>query len=135
MNSIFLFIITSKHNASIVIIHIMPFINFNTNKVVKIWDGIYGTLAHSEKQTFGHFTIDANTVLPAHSHPHEQWSHVLEGELEFDIDGEKMLLTPGMTAYIPSNAPHSAIAHTQCKVIDCFTPARQDFIELEKNAE
>jgi quercetin dioxygenase-like cupin family protein len=71
--------------------------------------------------------------MPVHSHPHEQWSHVLEGELEFDIDGEKMLLTPGMTAYIPSNAPHSAVAHTQCKVIDCFTPPRQDFIELEKN--
>jgi quercetin dioxygenase-like cupin family protein len=110
----------------------MPFINFNTNKVVKIWDGIYGTLAHSEQQTFGHFNIDHGTVLPEHSHVHEQWCHVLEGELEFTIDGEKMLLTSGMTAYIPSFAPHSAIARTACKVIDCFTPARQDFIELEK---
>lgn len=112
----------------------MPFINFNTNKVIKIWDGIYGTLSHSEKQTFGHLTIDAGTILPAHSHFHEQWCHVLEGELEFDIEGEKMNLTKGMTAYIPSNAVHSAVAHTQCKVIDCFTPAREDFIALEKQA-
>jgi quercetin dioxygenase-like cupin family protein len=110
----------------------MPFVNFKTNKVVKIWDGIYGTLGHSEQQTFGHFTIDAGTVLPEHSHFHEQWCHVLEGELEFTVDGETMLLTPGMTAHIPPHAPHSATAHTQCKVIDCFTPPRQDFIELEK---
>ncbi|CAG5070649.1 hypothetical protein DYBT9623_03194 [Dyadobacter sp. CECT 9623] len=113
----------------------MPFVDFNSKKIIKIWDGIYGTLAHSEQQTFGHFTIDSGTVLPEHSHFHEQWCHVLEGELEFEIDGEKMLLTSGMTAYIPSNAPHSAVAHTLCRVIDCFTPARQDFIELEKNSQ
>ncbi|KQS24685.1 cupin domain-containing protein [Dyadobacter sp. Leaf189] len=113
----------------------MPFVDFNTKRVVKLWDGIYGTLAHSEQQTFGHFTIDSGTVLPEHSHFHEQWCHVLEGELEFEILGEKKLLKSGMTAYIPSNAPHSAVAHTQCKVIDCFTPARQDFIELERKTE
>jgi quercetin dioxygenase-like cupin family protein len=111
----------------------MPFVNFNTNKHVQIWDGIHGTLSHSDKMTFGHFTIENGTILPEHSHHHEQWCHVLEGELEFDIEGEKMLLTKGMTAYIPSYAPHSAVAHTQCRVIDCFTPVREDFVELEKN--
>ncbi|TLU98941.1 cupin domain-containing protein [Dyadobacter luticola] len=111
----------------------MPFVNFNTKKVVKIWDGIYGTLAHSENQTFGHFTIDHGTVLPEHSHFHEQWCHILEGEIEFTVAGEKMLLTTGMSAYIPPHAPHSAVAITACKVIDCFTPPREDFIELEKN--
>jgi hypothetical protein len=29
--------------------------------------------------------------------------------------------------------PHSAKAITACKVIDCFLPVRQDFVELEKN--
>jgi quercetin dioxygenase-like cupin family protein len=111
----------------------MPFIDYNTGKKVKIWDGIYGTLAHSDTSTFCHFTIDHGTNLPEHSHVHEQWCHVLEGELEFDINGEKKLLTKGMSAFIPSWAPHSAKALTACKVIDCFTPVREDFIELEKN--
>jgi quercetin dioxygenase-like cupin family protein len=111
----------------------MPFIDYNTGKKVKIWDGIYGTLAHSDTSTFCHFTIDHGTNLPEHSHVHEQWCHVLEGELEFDINGEKKLLTKGMSAFIPSWAPHSAKALTACKVIDCFTPVRKDFIELEKN--
>jgi quercetin dioxygenase-like cupin family protein len=50
--------------------------------------------------------------------------------LEFDIAGEKMILTSGMTAFIPSNMPHSAVALTECKVLDCFTPVREDFRKL-----
>ena len=110
----------------------MPFVDFNQGKVVQIWDGISGTLAHSQSSTFGHFTILSGTDLPEHSHVHEQWCHVLEGELEFTINGETKLLTAGMTAFIPSWEPHSAKALTVCKVLDCFTPVREDFLELEK---
>ena len=110
----------------------MPFIDYNSKKKVKIWEGINGTLAHSEQATYCHFIIDDGAILPVHSHVHEQWTHVLEGELEFDINGEKQVLTAGMAAFIPSWAPHSARALTECKVMDCFTPVREDFIELEK---
>lgn len=110
----------------------MPFIDYNSGKILKIWDGIFGTIAHSDQATYCRFTIENGTVLPVHSHVHEQWCHVLEGELEFDIDGEKQLLRAGMAAYIPSWAPHSAVAFTECKVLDCFTPVREDFRELER---
>lgn len=110
----------------------MPFIDYNQKQTVRIWDGIAGTIAHSEVATYCHFTIENGTVLPVHSHVHEQWCHVLEGELEFDIDGEKKVLSAGMSAYIPSWAPHAAVARTACKVMDCFTPVRTDFIELER---
>lgn len=110
----------------------MSFINFNTGNIVQIWDGISGTLAHTEKSTFGYFTIENGTDLPEHSHIHEQCCHVLEGELEFNIAGEIQILTKGMAAFIPSMAPHSARALTECKVIDCFTPVREDFVALEK---
>ncbi|CAG4997464.1 hypothetical protein DYBT9275_01781 [Dyadobacter sp. CECT 9275] len=113
----------------------MPFVDFNSKKKVKIWEGITGALAHSDQMTFGHFHIDSGTVLPEHKHFHEQWSHVIEGELLFNIAGEELLLTAGMTAYIPSNVPHSAKALSACKVIDCFTPVRQDFAELERDNE
>ena len=109
----------------------MPFIDYNSGKTLTIWDGIPGTIAHSDQATYCRFTIESGSVLPVHSHVHEQWCHVLEGELEFDIDGEKKLLTAGMAAFIPSWAPHSAVALTECKVLDCFTPVREDFRELE----
>ncbi len=112
----------------------MPYINFNTRKKVNIWPGISGPMFHSKQLTFGHFTIEKGAVLPEHSHPHEQWTNLIQGELEFDINGEKEILTPGKTAFIPSGLPHSAKAITECKVIDCFLPKREDFVELERNS-
>ena len=111
----------------------MPFVDFNAKKKVKVWDGITGPLAHSEKLTFGYFTLEKGAVAKEHQHPHEQWTHVLSGDLEFTLGGEKKILKSGMAAYIPSNTPHSAFAITECKVIDCFLPVREDFVELEKN--
>jgi len=109
----------------------MPFIDFNTKRKIQIGEGISGAVFHSEQATCGHFTIEAGIDLPEHSHPHEQWSHLIEGQLEFNIDGEKKVMSPGMTAFIPSHVPHSAKAITKCKVIDCFLPVREDFVKKE----
>lgn len=113
----------------------MPYIDFKTRKKVKIWDGINGHLYHSRQATFGHITLDKGSILPEHHHIHEQWTHVIEGELEFNINGEVKRITAGMAAFIPSDVPHSARAITECKVIDCFLPVREDFVELEKQGE
>ena len=110
----------------------MAIIDFNQKPGLKVWDGIEGPVAHSEKATFGHFTLTVGTVLPEHSHPNEQWTHIIEGELELDIGGDVQRLTPGMTAYIPGDIPHSGKVITPCKVIDCFMPPREDFMVMEK---
>lgn len=109
----------------------MPFINFNSNKKVKIWEGITAAFHHSEQATFAHISLQKDSEVAVHNHIHEQWTHVIEGELLFDINGEQQLLTSGMAAFMPSNVPHSAKAITACKVIDCFLPVRQDFVDLE----
>jgi hypothetical protein len=36
-----------------------------------------------------------------------------------------------MASLIPYNTTHSEIAHTACKVIDCFLPVREEFRALE----
>lgn len=109
----------------------MPFIDFNTRKQVKIWDGIHARMFHSEQLTFAHVTLDKDAIVGEHAHVHEQWTHVIEGEMEFNIGGEVKVLTKGMAAFIPGNVIHSARAVTECKVIDCFLPVREDFVALE----
>ena len=111
----------------------MPYINFNERKKVKIWEGVEGSLHHSAQATFAHITLQEGAEVGLHHHIHEQWTHVIEGEMLFNINGEEKLLTAGMAAFMPSNIPHSAKAITKCKVIDCFLPVREDFVELEKN--
>lgn len=109
----------------------MPFVNFNEIPQQKIMEGIHGAMHHSEQLTFGHITLEEGAVLPQHQHVHEQWTHVLEGQLEFTLDGVTQIMAPGTSAYIPSNVLHSAIALTKCKVIDGFFPVREDFKSLE----
>ena len=65
--------------------------------------------------------------MPLHHHMHEQITHILEGELKMQIGGEEFLLNGGSVYVIPSNTPHSAIAKTDCKVIDAFSPVRDDY--------
>ena len=112
----------------------MPVFDYTKKKILTIWPGITGSFYHSDKMSAGHLFIEKGTLLPEHHHPHEQWTHVLEGEFEFTIAGETKIFRPGVSAYIPPHAPHSGKALTDCKVIDCFCPVREDFVKLEEDA-
>lgn len=81
-------------------------------------------------------TLEPYTVAPVHAHPEEQVTYVLEGEFEFEINGEKRVLTPGMAAVIPPNTPHGARTHDkQCVELDIFSPPRQGLLNAMKNRE
>lgn len=108
----------------------MAFINYNTKNRVTIFPGVHSAMEHSEQITYGHVKLDEGTVVPIHNHIHEQWTYILDGQMEFTLDGEKQLLTSGMGAYIASNVPHGAVAVTACTVIDVFTPVREDYRAL-----
>ncbi len=93
----------------------------------EIRPGFFGKMVHGDKSTLAIWEIKKGSRLLEHSHPHEQITFVLDGELEMVIGGEKYLLTAGATHAIPSFVTHSAYAHTDCKVIDTFAPARDDY--------
>lgn len=111
----------------------MPFVDFKTKTPIKIWDGITGPIAYSENILFGYLNIDEGAVLPVHQHPHEQYSHLIEGEFIFNIDGDEMHMKPGMSAFIPGDTPHSGRALTKCIFLDCFNPVREDWVQKEKD--
>jgi quercetin dioxygenase-like cupin family protein len=52
---------------------------------------------------------------------------MLEGKMEMHIGDETIMLEPGVVKVIPSNTPHSATAHTDCVLIDVFSPVREDY--------
>lgn len=71
--------------------------------------------------------LDANSILPPHSHPHEQAGYILKGNVEFTINGEHKYLGPGDMYFIPGNIEHSAKAGSNpVQLIDIFTPVRED---------
>lgn len=67
---------------------------------------------------------------PPHSHPHEQASYVAEGEINFVIEGKITRLAPGDMFLVPPGIPHSIQLLTpHARLIDCFTPIREDFLK------
>lgn len=113
----------------------MPFINYKSKPMIKIWDGIFGQIHHSNTITCAHISIKAGVQLPQHSHVHEQWSHLLQGEMEFTVGDETRVIKAGETAYVPSHVPHSARTIGDCQLIDVFSPVREDWVALEKQQQ
>ena len=101
--------------------------NLNDIPVKNTLPGFYGRMVHGDTSSLVFWEIKQGGVSPEHHHVHEQITYIMEGQLEMIIGGEKYLMTPGTVHVIPSNVPHSAVAITDCKIIDSFSPARDDY--------
>ena len=77
--------------------------------------------------TFSFWNIEKGAQLPAHSHPHEQVTNIIEGRFELTVDGESKKLGPGSVVIIPPHAVHSGKAMAKSRVIDVFYPIREDY--------
>jgi quercetin dioxygenase-like cupin family protein len=53
--------------------------------------------------------------------------HVVEGEFEFTLDRKTKKYSNGDVVVIPSNIPHSGKALTNCKLMDVFSPVREEY--------
>ena len=105
----------------------MSFITLSEEPWFELIPGIRGKLIHAQNITMAHWEIDAGTVLPAHSHLHEQIAHVIGGSFELTIGGETRTLHAGMSGVIPSGVEHSGRALTDCQIIDVFHPVRDEY--------
>ena len=93
----------------------------------EIIPGFWAKFVHTEAVTIGFIDIKSGSKLPEHQHIHVQTTTVLEGKLELFIEGESQVLEAGQAITIPSNIRHAALAHTDCKAIDVFSPVREDY--------
>lgn len=107
----------------------MPFIRLKDIEERELLPGFKVRMVHSEKMTLAYWDIKAGSVLPEHSHPHEQIAaQVISGEFELTLDGETKLMKAGDVAVIPSNVTHSGRAITDCQLLDAFSPVRKDYL-------
>lgn len=66
-----------------------------------------------------------------HSHPHDQIVYLAEGEVLFFIEEESCRLVAGDTVAVPGGLPHTIQLLTpKVRVIDTWTPLRQEFLEI-----
>ena len=74
------------------------------------------------------FAFDAGAIGALHSHPHVQASYIAEGQFEVTIDGKTTKLGQGASFIVPPNVVHGVKALTTGRLVDCFTPRRDDFL-------
>ncbi|MDF2981537.1 MAG: cupin [Devosia sp.] len=74
------------------------------------------------------FTFEEGGVGALHSHPHLQTSYVAEGVFEVTIDGVTQTIAKGGAYIVPSGLVHGVKALEAGKLIDSFTPRRDDFL-------
>ena len=106
----------------------MNFVTLSQLPVKSVLGGaIQGQYAHLERMTIGEVRMDADAVLPMHSHPHDQLTYGLSGRYEFTSGDKTTVMEPGMTALIPGGVVQGGRTLTACHVIDVFAPVREDY--------
>lgn len=105
----------------------MPYYNPEERAVKDLTPQIHTRTFWGEQLLAGVVTLDPDAILPEHSHPHEQITYIVRGELHFDLGGELRTLRAGELAVIPANVPHSArVGSGGALVLDVFSPPRED---------
>ncbi len=75
-----------------------------------------------------HVEFEQGAVGSIHRHPHRQVTFVAAGTFEVSIDGKREVLREGDSFFVPAGLEHGARALEPGKLIDVFTPAREDFL-------
>jgi quercetin dioxygenase-like cupin family protein len=74
------------------------------------------------------FGFETGAVGALHRHPHLQSTYVESGRFRFAIGAERFDVGPGDSFVIPSDAEHGCECLEAGRLIDSFTPRRDDFL-------
>ncbi|MBS3847358.1 MULTISPECIES: cupin domain-containing protein [Devosia] len=85
-------------------------------------------LIHTPELMQVEFGFDKGGIGAPHSHPHIQVSYVAEGTFEVTIDGKTETVGTGGSFIVPTGLVHSVVALEAGRLVDVFTPMRQDFV-------
>lgn len=78
--------------------------------------------------------LAAGSKLPEHAHAQEQIAHVIKGRMKMFVAGVAHELGAGDAIYLASNVPHGVETIEDTTVIDTFSPPREDYLALDKEA-
>ena len=86
------------------------------------------TLVHGEKTLMTEFLLKKNSLLPRHSHAHEQTGYLVKGHIRLYIENDSFEVTPGDSWCIPGNVEHQAEILEDSVAIEVFSPVREDYL-------
>ena len=86
-------------------------------------------LAYSKNLMTVELHFEKGAVGAPHSHPHEQIGYIISGRLVYQEAGQAdKILETGDTYYVAPNVVHGVQILEDTKLLDIFTPMREDFV-------
>ena len=122
-------LMSSTHQNAIAAFVQAQHLNWKTIPVEHPAAGIERQMVVGQNLMICRFRFKPLLVTPEHTHPHEQMSLVIAGQVRFFVDGEERIASPGDILHFPSNCLHGAtMMDEEVVLIDIFTPLREDFL-------
>jgi len=84
--------------------------------------------AHGDRTMIVEVFFETGAIGSEHAHPHEQLSYCLGGEFDFFIEGKVRSMRAGDSVLIPGGARHGVKCLAKGRLLDVFSPPREDFL-------
>jgi quercetin dioxygenase-like cupin family protein len=105
----------------------------NENPWIEICPGIKRQTIASGKTMYQMIAeLDAGSRMPEHRHPQEQLVHILEGRMRLIVEGTLHDLSTGDSFYLAGNVPHGVETIENTRVLDTFSPPREEYLALDE---
>ena len=89
------------------------------------------TTVYGEKTLMAEFLLKKGSVLPRHSHPHEQTGYLVSGRIRLSIGTDEHDAFPGDSWCVGSGIEHGAKILEDSVAIEVFSPVRDDYLPRE----
>jgi quercetin dioxygenase-like cupin family protein len=94
-----------------------------------VLDGIERkTLVCGQETLMTKFRLRRGSVVPRHSHPHEQTGYLVKGRIRLFIGTDKYEVHGGDSWCFPGRVEHGADILEDSVAIEVFSPVRDDYV-------
>ena len=106
------------------------FVHFDDVRGFELTAGVTGRPLFGEGAMLNLIELEPGSVVPLHSHEHEQLGLVLRGTQVLVVEGVEHALGPMEGYVLPGGVEHSAHCGPEgATVLDVFRPVREDYRE------
>lgn len=91
-------------------------------------------LSYGEGLMLCEVTIDKGVTFPEHGHTHTQAVYVISGSVRFTLGDVAYELEAGDSCFVEPGVVHGLTALTATRVLDAFSPVREDFLPFAPSA-
>jgi quercetin dioxygenase-like cupin family protein len=95
----------------------------------ELFEDVLVRLVSGGELTLNYFELKStNVVIPFHEHPVEHFVFVLEGEIEFIIEADKIMLKERDFLFLPAEINHSArVIRSPVHALELFTNTHDEY--------